>query len=235
MATKNKNNILASKIKKIMQSDEDVGKIAQLTPVVIAHAMELFLERLAKGASEIALARVDKVLQPAHLKEFVNNEPSMDFLKAIVEKAPELQDKKLQVKRKEKAEGEAGASKRKSKSEKDAGESKPAPKKRKKEATVPKEEAGIKGNAPESIKLEPTAAEPNVSEPVKEEALKGHAVGKFQRTWQTTGERSSAPAPRPRLPAPGEGALPPSPLMAVLTSAAAAPTAVVEEDDYDAE
>jgi hypothetical protein len=63
----------------------------------------------------------------------------------------------------------------------------------------------------------------------------GHAVGKFQRTWQTTGERSSAPAPRPRLPAPGEGALPPSPLMAVLTSAAAAPTAVVEEDDYDAE
>jgi hypothetical protein len=32
-------------------------------------------------------------------KEFVNNEPSMDFLKAIVEKAPELQDKKLQVKR----------------------------------------------------------------------------------------------------------------------------------------
>jgi len=35
MATKNKNNALASKIKKIMQADEDVGKIAQLTPVVI--------------------------------------------------------------------------------------------------------------------------------------------------------------------------------------------------------
>ena len=37
---------------------------------------------------------IQTLQQPPCRKEFVKNEPSMDFLKAIVEKAPELQEKK---------------------------------------------------------------------------------------------------------------------------------------------
>lgn len=96
---------LAGRIKKLMQADEDVGKIAQASPVLIgeglgghlrrfsisgapvraasvpgssadpsdapvwcaARAMELFLEKLCKGTSEVAAARQAKTVTSSHL------------------------------------------------------------------------------------------------------------------------------------------------------------------------
>jgi hypothetical protein len=80
---------LAARIKRMMQTDEEVGKIAQATPVMIgmcfvhkvlvvshplltacpyaARAMELFLEKLCKGSAEVALGRKAKTLTPSHL------------------------------------------------------------------------------------------------------------------------------------------------------------------------
>lgn len=40
--------IQKAKIKKIMQSNKEIGKISQTTPFVIAKALELFLEDLAE-------------------------------------------------------------------------------------------------------------------------------------------------------------------------------------------
>ena len=43
-----------NRIKKIMQANKEIGKIQSSTPLVIAKALELFLEDLTKTASSIA-------------------------------------------------------------------------------------------------------------------------------------------------------------------------------------
>ena len=58
---------LASRIKKLMQTDEDVGKISQATPVLIARAMELFLKKLCDKAMEVAQTRQAKTITTSHL------------------------------------------------------------------------------------------------------------------------------------------------------------------------
>jgi len=66
----------------------------------------------------------------------------------------------------------------------------------------------------------------------------GAAEGQAQRTWQSTGQRSSAPVAwtPPSVPeAPQGGAAEPPSLMGVLKDAAtAAPAPAEVEDDYDA-
>ncbi|KAJ9534672.1 hypothetical protein QJQ45_002957 [Haematococcus lacustris] len=104
---------LAARIKKLMQADEDVGKIAQATPVmmgtrsilvgpghvrpvtgfasyVAARALELFLKRLCEKTIEVAQSRQAKTLSCSHLKHLVSTEATMDFLKDIVASAPDL-------------------------------------------------------------------------------------------------------------------------------------------------
>ncbi|KAF8054758.1 nctA [Scenedesmus sp. PABB004] len=74
----------------MMQTDDDVGKIAQATPVMIARAMELFLQRLCTSASEVAAGRKAKTLTTSHLKAYVIGDELMDFLADTVAKAPDL-------------------------------------------------------------------------------------------------------------------------------------------------
>lgn len=90
-----KQHPLAARIKKIMQADEDVGKIAQITPFLIGRyasvraqrlraarcgmpyallssrpsgrAMELFLEKLCTNAGEIATSRSAKTVSSSHV------------------------------------------------------------------------------------------------------------------------------------------------------------------------
>lgn len=73
-----------------MQCDEDVGKIAQATPVLIGRAMELFLKKLCENASSVALSRQAKTLSTSHLKCYIMGEPTMDFVKDTVNSAPDL-------------------------------------------------------------------------------------------------------------------------------------------------
>ncbi|KAF6252925.1 histone-fold-containing protein [Scenedesmus sp. NREL 46B-D3] len=81
---------LAARIKKMMQTDDDVGKIAQATPVMIARAMELFLQRLCNNAADVAAGRKAKTLTTSHLKAYVSSDELMDFLHDTVSKAPDL-------------------------------------------------------------------------------------------------------------------------------------------------
>lgn len=50
-----------------MQSDEEVGKVAQAVPVIISRALELFVESLLKKAETVTQARNAKTLTPSHL------------------------------------------------------------------------------------------------------------------------------------------------------------------------
>ncbi len=59
--------ILQARIKKIMQSDEDVGKVAAAVPVIISKSLELFVETLLKNANTVIEARGARTLTPSHL------------------------------------------------------------------------------------------------------------------------------------------------------------------------
>ncbi|XP_048598483.1 WAT1-related protein At5g07050 isoform X2 [Brassica napus] len=57
----------AARIKKIMQADEDVGKIALAVPVLVSKALELFLQDLCDRTYEITLQRGAKTVSSLHL------------------------------------------------------------------------------------------------------------------------------------------------------------------------
>ncbi|KAF9467650.1 histone-fold-containing protein [Collybia nuda] len=74
-----------ARIKKIMQKDEEVGKVAQATPVVISKALELFLGLIVDEASKVTMERGSKKVEAYHLKHAVETTEILDFLKEIVE------------------------------------------------------------------------------------------------------------------------------------------------------
>jgi len=80
-----------ARIKKIMQTDEEVGKVAQPVPVIISRALELFVENLLKKANDITSQRGARTLTPSHLKMCIKSESRFDFLKELVSTVPELQ------------------------------------------------------------------------------------------------------------------------------------------------
>ncbi|KAF2100425.1 hypothetical protein NA57DRAFT_14727, partial [Rhizodiscina lignyota] len=79
-----------ARIKRIMQSDEDVGKVAQVTPVVVSKALELFMIDLVTSAATEAKGRGSKRVTAAHLKQVVmTNEKYRDWLGDTVSKVPD--------------------------------------------------------------------------------------------------------------------------------------------------
>ncbi|XP_071449875.1 uncharacterized protein NC2alpha [Hetaerina americana] len=78
------------RIKKIMQTDEDVGKVAQAVPVIISRALELFVESLLTKTMEITSAKNAKTLSPSHMKHCIFSESRFDFLKDLVKSLPDM-------------------------------------------------------------------------------------------------------------------------------------------------
>ncbi|XP_034953726.1 dr1-associated corepressor isoform X3 [Zootoca vivipara] len=56
-----------ARIKKIMQTDEEIGKVAAAVPVIISRALELFLESLLKKACHVTQSRNAKTMTTSHL------------------------------------------------------------------------------------------------------------------------------------------------------------------------
>ncbi|PLW23590.1 hypothetical protein PCASD_11393 [Puccinia coronata f. sp. avenae] len=78
-----------ARIKKIMQADEDVGKVAQATPLLVSKAVELFMQSLVEAAVLEAERRGSRKVQAYHLKQAIQITPAFDFLKDIVAKIPD--------------------------------------------------------------------------------------------------------------------------------------------------
>ena len=57
---KNKTHFPAARIKKIMQSDEEIGKVAQATPVIVGRALEIFMANLVEVSLLEAKTRCQK-------------------------------------------------------------------------------------------------------------------------------------------------------------------------------
>lgn len=97
-----------ARIKKIMQKDEEVGKVAQATPILISKALELFMQNLINGAADCARARHARTLSTFHLKECITNTQQFDFLKHLVESIPASAEKKPRRRKTEEDVGSSG-------------------------------------------------------------------------------------------------------------------------------
>lgn len=80
----------AGRIKKIMQTDEEVGKVAQAVPIIISRTLELFVASLLKKAMEVTSTKNAKTLTPSHMKLCILSESRFDFLKDLVMLLPDV-------------------------------------------------------------------------------------------------------------------------------------------------
>jgi len=89
---KNKNKVTkfpVARIKKIMQKDDEVGKVAQATPILISKSLELFMGTLVEEMSKVTQERNAKRVEVWHLKAAIERTEMLDFLKEIVEPIPD--------------------------------------------------------------------------------------------------------------------------------------------------
>ncbi|KAJ2360754.1 H2A super protein, partial [Coemansia sp. RSA 2607] len=85
MRKKDKTKFPVARIKKIMQMDEEVGKMAQATPVLISKSLELFMQSIVEDVVKQARVCNARKVTVTHLKRCVESTESYDFLKDIVE------------------------------------------------------------------------------------------------------------------------------------------------------
>lgn len=110
-----------------MQADEDVGKVAQVTPHVVSRALELFMIKLISASAAQARGTAQgggsgkgpKRVLAQHMKKAVQADDTFDFLADIIDKVP---DAPAKGKKEAASDSEEGASA--------PSASKPGPKKR---------------------------------------------------------------------------------------------------------
>ncbi|MCJ1395518.1 hypothetical protein MMC18_008404 [Xylographa bjoerkii] len=100
-----------ARIKRIMQADEDVGKVAQVTPTAV----------LTKAASQ-ARSKSAKKVTAAHLKQVIESDEQFDFLAEIISKVPDAPAPKKEEDSEGAGEGKRkrGAPRRKKKEDEDS-------------------------------------------------------------------------------------------------------------------
>nr|XP_033499196.1 uncharacterized protein LOC117267409 isoform X1 [Epinephelus lanceolatus] len=79
-----------SRIKKMMQKDTEVGRIAMAVPVIISRALEMFLKSLLTKIYLITQSKFSAVVSVAHMKQCIDSEKLFDFLKDLAERATSM-------------------------------------------------------------------------------------------------------------------------------------------------
>ncbi|CAM1502920.1 Fc.00g076960.m01.CDS01 [Cosmosporella sp. VM-42] len=73
-----------ARIKRIMQADEEVGKVAQQTPIAVGKALEMFMIQMVSKSAEVAKEKGSKRVTASMLKQVVETDDQWDFLREIV-------------------------------------------------------------------------------------------------------------------------------------------------------
>ncbi|KAI0128427.1 hypothetical protein BJ170DRAFT_328184 [Xylariales sp. AK1849] len=81
-----------ARIKRIMQADEEVGKVAQQTPIAVGKALELFMVQIVTKSADVAKDKSSKRITAQMLKQAVEVNPQWDFLQDIVSKVSEKEE-----------------------------------------------------------------------------------------------------------------------------------------------
>lgn len=97
-----------------MQADEEVGKVAQQTPIAVGKALELFMVQLVSKSADVAKDKGSKRVTAPMLKQVVETDDQWDFLRDIVGRV----------------ENEKEGSRAKTKAESESEEEEPEPRKR---------------------------------------------------------------------------------------------------------
>ncbi|CAK7267199.1 hypothetical protein SEPCBS57363_002477 [Sporothrix epigloea] len=75
-----------ARIKRIMQADEEVGKVSQQTPIAVGKALEMFMVDLVSKSADMARAKNSKRVTAQILKEVIESDDQWDFLHSIAKK-----------------------------------------------------------------------------------------------------------------------------------------------------
>lgn len=81
-----------------MQADEEVGKVAQQTPIAVGKALELFMVQLVSKSAEVAKEKGSKRVTASMLKHVVETDEQWDFLRDIVSRVENEKDGKSRAK-----------------------------------------------------------------------------------------------------------------------------------------
>lgn len=81
-----KTHFPAARIKKIMQSDDDIGKVAQATPIVVGRALEIFMANLVEAAIVEAKKSGVRRIGVSQIRSVIQKTEQFDFLVDAVEK-----------------------------------------------------------------------------------------------------------------------------------------------------
>ncbi|KAG5991461.1 hypothetical protein E4U43_004022 [Claviceps pusilla] len=93
-----------ARIKRIMQADEEVGKVAQQTPIAVGKALELFMIQMVSSSADVAKEKGSKRVTASMLKQVVETDDQWDFLRDIVSR---VEHEKEGAKSKSKADSES--------------------------------------------------------------------------------------------------------------------------------
>jgi hypothetical protein len=75
----------AARIKRIMQDDDNVGKIAAPVPPMVSRAAELFLKAVADACRSHLDDKATSTITPGHLKAALEKEPRFAFLAPVLD------------------------------------------------------------------------------------------------------------------------------------------------------
>lgn len=81
-----------ARIKRIMQADEEVGKVAQQTPIAVGKALELFMVQIVTKSADVAQEKGSKRISAQMLKQAIDANNEWDFLRDIVSKVSEKEE-----------------------------------------------------------------------------------------------------------------------------------------------
>jgi len=84
-----------SHIKRMMQVDEDIGKVAHAVPAMVARAVEMFSTVLVQRAGEITKQRGAKTMTSEHMSVVIREDPKFDFLIDLVEGIGESRERPI--------------------------------------------------------------------------------------------------------------------------------------------
>ncbi|KAJ6787686.1 hypothetical protein PWT90_08237 [Aphanocladium album] len=116
-----------ARIKRIMQADEEVGKVAQQTPIAVGKALELFMIQLVSKSADVAKDKGSKRVTASMLKHVVESDEQWDFLRDIVSRVEtEKEGAKKEPKPKAESDSEEEQQPKKRRGERGAGRKKKA-------------------------------------------------------------------------------------------------------------
>ncbi|BFZ53150.1 transcription initiation factor TFIID subunit 11 [Savitreella phatthalungensis] len=85
-----KSRFPVARIKKIMQADDDVGKVSQVVPVIISKALELFMQSVVHESAQQAVETGHRKVVLGHVKLAVKANEAFDFLLDKVQAIPDV-------------------------------------------------------------------------------------------------------------------------------------------------